>query len=122
MSIEPLCRHLEIERDRVALSPDPMDSRIAVRRCERDRLAIDSRGRALRPTGNAQLEIESRRRLGIDFDAHFACPWIVARLMQGDLHAAQRRCGFESPVEGEGDAVLPRRYRVAGPRRDQARP
>src|ERR1700722_6687769 len=121
MGVKPLGLHLEIERHHIALSPDPVDGRVAIQGLECGRLAIDRCARVLRPAWNAQLEIESRRRLGIDLDADLAYPWIVARLAERDFRACECRCGFKAAVEVEGDAVLARRYRVAGYRRDQAR-
>src|SRR5580704_6053103 len=106
MGVKPLGLHLEIERHHIALSPDPVDGRVAIQGLERGRLAINRCARVLRPAWNAQLEVESRRRLGIDLDPDFAYPWIVARFTQGDLHASQGRCGFEAAVEVEGDAIF----------------
>src|SRR6202453_1719101 len=98
-----------------------MDGRVAVRHRERDRLAVDGRSRVLRPAGNAQLEIESRRRFRIYLDSRLARPWIVARLAERDFHPGQCRRRLEAAVEVEGNAVLARRDYIAGHRGGEPR-
>src|SRR5436309_14904964 len=121
MGIDAFGGHRQIEIDFIAGRPFAVDHRITEDHPgDAEGLAVELQLDVPGPAGDAQLEGEAGRTLGVDSDPDLSGPRISGDLLQPHRAAAERKPGGARAIKMYGDRILGDRIEIAADRGNEA--